>query len=80
MIHQNIFNDPRVLPEEKRDLILVCVDGQFIAPVTYCAGHDAFHSIVGTVRPYMVHQWAYADELHNLLGISEVNPDLLEKL
>lgn len=31
MTHQTIFNDPRVLPEEKRDLILVCVDGQFIA-------------------------------------------------
>lgn len=42
----SIFNDPRVLPEPNRNIVIVDAEGDFIAPVQYCQKHKTGHQEV----------------------------------
>lgn len=75
-----IFKGMDVVPESGRELVLHMVTGQFLAPAVYKKGCGHFHTPGGEARPYMIKEWAYQDELNNVLGLKAVDPEKLKEL
>lgn len=75
-----IFKGMDVIPESGRELVLHMVTGQFLAPAVYKKECGHFHTPGGEARPYMIKEWAYQDELNNVLGLKAVDSEKLKEL
>lgn len=75
-----IFKGMDVIPESGRELVLHMATGQFLAPAIYKKSCGHFHTPGGDARPYMIKEWAYQDELNQILGLEPVDPETLEQL